>query len=217
MVWKAYSSSWYNTDTGDQKLQIRHHLEMNILASDIIEFEMSFRPNSKPYATSATAIGEDYFICKLTQDSDSPQFWTADISDGYYLCEASTPDGNGDYCNGVDYSAKSQETQDSVSWATPYADDDEKDFWCTHAGDKDTWSPFECTAIQCPVWRNLDTLDVTRDLSFTTTAADQMNVRIGRAMLRINSDTTGFDSAAAGPLAAQLDIPVYMGGLFGLS
>ena len=43
-----------------------------------------------------------------------------------------------------------------------------------------------------------------------------MNVRVGRAMLRINADTTGFESAAAGPVAAMLEIPVYMGALSGL-
>ena len=35
-------------------------------------------------------------------------------------------------------------------------------------------------------------------------------------MLRINADTTGFESAAAGPVAAMLEIPVYMGALSGL-
>lgn len=201
--WQVYSSSWYNEDTGEQKFRIRHYLEMDILASDIIEFEISFRPNSKPYATSTSVIGEDYFICKLTQDSDSPQFWTADISDGYYQCTGSV-DGNGDYCDGTSYSTKYQETQDAVSWATPYDDDDEDDFWCTHAGNEDTWSPYECTAIQCPVWRDLDTLDASQDLSFTTTADDQMNIRIGRAMLYINSETSGFETPAAGPLEATL-------------
>ena len=167
---------------------------MDILATDIIEFEISFRPESKPYATSTSVIGEDYFICKLTQDSDSPQFWTADISDGYYQCSATTPDGTtGDYCNGSDYSSAFQETQDAVSWATPYDDDDEDNFWCTHAGSEDEWSPYECTAIQCPVWRDLDTLDASQDLSFTTTVDDQMNIRVGRAMLYINKETTNFE------------------------
>ena len=105
-----------------------------------------------------------------------------------------------------------------MSWATPYVDDDDTDFWCTHAGDENTWSPYECSAIQCPVWRNLDTLDVSKDLSFTTTAADTMIVKMGRAMLYINADDTtgGFQYAAAGPMDADLSIDVYTGALSGL-
>ena len=83
---------------------------MNIMASDIIEFEVAFRPNSKPIAVSATVIGEDYFVCKLTQDSDDPRFWTADITEGYYQCTAAaagdTGMGAGDFCDGLAYSAQ---------------------------------------------------------------------------------------------------------------
>jgi hypothetical protein len=54
------------------------------------------------------------------------------------------------------------------------------------------------------VWRDLDTLDASQDLSFTTTADDQMNIRINRAMLYINAETSGFETAAAGPLTETL-------------
>lgn len=105
-----------------------------------------------------------------------------------------------------------------MSWATPYVDDDDTDFWCTHAGDENTWSPYECTAIQCPVWRNLDTLDVSKDLSFTTTAEDTMVIKVGRAMLYINADdsTGGFNVAAAGPVDENITINVYTGAISGL-
>ena len=47
--WQLITSNWYNTDTGEQKFMIKHKLTMDILASDIIEFEISMRPKSNPY------------------------------------------------------------------------------------------------------------------------------------------------------------------------
>lgn len=165
---------------------------MNILSSDVIEFELSFRPGRSPYALDKDLIGEDSFSCELTHDVDGdPRFWKANVEEGFYKCEAVTADGNNDFCDGSAYSNKDayNENADAVSWATPYADDDEKDFWCTHAGSEDVWSPYECTAIKCPLWRDLDTLDVTNDLAFAQVKAgvsDTMNIRVGRAMLYIN-------------------------------
>ena len=68
---------------------------MDILATDIVSFEISFRPGSKGETTSASVIGEDSFTCKLTQDSDNPQFWTADITDGYYTCSGGNDPATG--------------------------------------------------------------------------------------------------------------------------
>ena len=188
---------------------------MNILAADEIEFEISFRPESKGYAATANGLGEDYVVCKLTQDTDDERFWTADISAGYYTCVngVNTVDyglGVGDYCGGgVDsYSSKFAETQDDIQWAVDVDDaDDETSFWCTHAGSKDTWSPYACTAIECPIWRDLDTLDPTEDLSFNTNGDDVMNIKIGRAALFVNSST--YNYAARGPLAENLRINVW--------
>ena len=94
---------------------------MNIMASDEIEFEVSFRPTSKGYASTNAVLGEDYVVCKLTQDSDDKRFWTADISAGYYTCAngVNTEDyglGTGDYCAGGNtvYSSKFAETQDDI-------------------------------------------------------------------------------------------------------
>ena len=43
-----------------------------------------------------------------------------------------------------------------------------------------------------------------------------MNIRIDRAMLYINSETSGFETPTAGPLEAMLQINVYTGALSGL-
>ena len=52
ILWQLKTSSWFNTETGEQKFQIIHYLKMNILASDIIEFEISMRPLSNPKGVS---------------------------------------------------------------------------------------------------------------------------------------------------------------------
>lgn len=52
------------------------------------------------------------------------------------------------------------------------------------------------------MWRDLDTLDVTNDLSFKAVKAgvsDTMQINVGRAMLYINEATTGFATPATNP------------------
>lgn len=64
------------------------------------------------------------------------------------------------------------------------------------------------------MWRDLDTLDVTSDLSFLEVKAgvhDFMNIRVGRAMLYINEATSGFATPAKGPLLKTLQIGVWNG------
>lgn len=209
--WKLLTSTWFNTDTGDQKFQVKHWLQMNILETDIIEFEVSFRPGSKgAQPTTDQLIGEDSFACELTINADDKRFWKANIEEGYYKCTGTGPN----YCDGASYSARGAhaENTDGISWATPYADDDEYATWCTHAGDKDTWSPYECTQIICPMWRDLDTLDVTNDLSFVEVkegTSDTMEILVGRAMLYINEATTGFTTPAKGPTEQTLSVGVW--------
>lgn len=58
---------------------------MNILSSDVIEFEISFRPGRSPYALASNLIGEDSFSCELAHDVDGdPRFWKATVEEGYY-------------------------------------------------------------------------------------------------------------------------------------
>ena len=216
--WKMLTSTWYNTNTGDQKFQVRHWLQMDILETDIIEFEVSFRPGSAgPQPASVTVIGEDSFACELTINADDKRFWKANIEEGFYKCNSVATAGEfctGNYIDGTaSYSARAgnAENGDGISWATPYADDDEYDTWCKHAGSKDVWSPFECTEIVCPMWRDIVTLDVTNDLSFAEVKEgvnDTMNILVNRAMLYIN-DATNFATPARGPLEQKLEIGVF--------
>ena len=165
-------------------------------------------------------IGEDSFVCVLSINPDDKRFWKATIEEGYYTCGGTNAVGDAvrGSCNldGGVFSTRGQfnEAADAISWATPYSDDDPKDFWCKHVGSHSTWSPYECSEIICPVWRDLDTLDVTNDLSFREVKAgvnDYMNINIGRAMLYINEATSGFNTPATGPLENQIKIGVWNG------
>jgi hypothetical protein len=144
--WKLLTSTWFNTDTGDQKFQVKHWLQMNILQTDIIEFEISMRPGSQgAQPASVDVIGEDSFACELTNNADDRRFWKANIEEGWYKCTSTTTPNT--FCDGAGYDTRGAhaENGDAISWATPYPDDDEYDTWCTHAGSKDVWSPYECT------------------------------------------------------------------------
>ena len=210
------TSTWFNTDTGDQKFQVKHWLKMDILQTDIIEFEVSFRPGSQgTQPTSVNSIGEDSFACELTNNADDRRFWKANIEEGYYKCTSNVVAG--EFCTGntdsASYSARAAnaENGDGISWATPYADDDEYDTWCKHAGSKDVWSPYECTEIICPMWRDLNTLDITNDMSFADIKAgtsDTMEILVNRAMLYIN-DATDYTTPARGPTEQKLSIGVW--------
>jgi len=62
------------------------------------------------------------------------------------------------------------------------------------------------------MWRNLNTLDVTNDLSFAEVkegTADTMEILVGRAMLYINEATPNYNSAVKGPAEATLSIGVW--------
>ena len=211
--WQLLTSTWFNTDTGDQKFQVKHKLKMNILQTDIIEFEVSFRPGSQGlHPASADVIGEDSFACELTNNADDRRFWKANIEEGWYKCQSTTVAG--EFCDGAAYDIRGAhaENGDGISWATPYADDDEYNTWCTHAGSKDVWSPYECTEIICPMWRDLNTLDVTNDLSFAEVkpgVSDTMEILVGRAMLYINEATPNYSSPVKGPTTGTLSIGVW--------
>jgi len=62
------------------------------------------------------------------------------------------------------------------------------------------------------MWRDLNTLDVTNDLSFAEVkegTSDTMEILVGRAMLYINEATPNYNSAVKGPTEATLSIGVW--------
>ena len=169
-------------------------------------FEVSFRPSLLGDSQDINSIGEDYVTCEMAQSSSDGAFWTATVSEGYYLCKNDANPSN--VCSDPtafldDDSANYVQTPESTSdWVTPWTDDDPKDFWCTKANTKkgDPLSPFECTALKCIVERDLDTGDDVRDLKFQSSSVgpvvDKLVIQPGRAKLYINKTASQFAFAA---------------------
>ena len=199
-----------NTDTGDKKMRWYHELTANILDTDQITFEVSFYSGTDSEANAAqrkdiSAIGEDGGQCTLQISSSTPTYWTATVSDIYYVCNnsgyttsddplvrcytASTTSG-GTGSNDYTSDTPTVETTDENDWAVPDDGDDNFDSpWCTRAGSSGSWSPFRCSKIVCVMERNLivetdkdctqSGSDTCYDFNFTTsdTTNTQMQIR----------------------------------------
>lgn len=162
-----------------------HKLTADLFATDVVEFELSYRSTSTGVATADGGFGEDFYICKMSQSSSDNAFWDPDITDGYYRCTGGTDAV--DKCkatiaNPVTYNA---ETQSASSWTAPFKDDDWENPWCTKAYSKSmtTYTPFECTQLICIVERLMDTGKPTEDIKFdpTNAAGEAMTIKPGRA------------------------------------
>ena len=204
LQWVIEHQSVFYEDSGEEKLRMTHKLTANLFATDVVEFELSYRSKSTGVATSNTVLGEDFYICKMSQSSSDNAFWDPDISDGYYTCSTAVS-GPSDFCAAgtvtepVTYTA---ETQSASAWTAPFKDDDWENPWCTKAYSKSmtTYTPFECTQLICTVERLMDTGKPTEDIKFDPTHAggEAMTIKRGRAMLRINaSKQTYFQNAVA--------------------
>ena len=71
----------------------------------------------------------------------------------------------------------------------------------------ETLDPFECSAIQCVIERNVDTGDDVRDYKFTPSDTEKMIINEGRARVFINSDKPDFAFAAYNPEPIELSVP----------
>ena len=129
----------------------------------------------------------------MSRSSSDGAFWSASVAEGFYQCDGSVA---ADVCSlivdddNLSATSYTQQPESTSDWETPYADDDEDDFWCTKANTTigAVLSPFECTALQCIIERDLDTGDTDNDFRFTptTSAEDTMVIQPGRAKLYIN-------------------------------
>jgi hypothetical protein len=195
--WRIEAYGAYYEDSGDEKIQIIHKLTADIKATDVVLFELAFRPNSLPPATDTATIGEDYVRCEMSRSSTDGAFWSASVTEGYYICKGTDVT---DVCKGVatDPATLSDDSPESTSdWAAPYTDNDPADFWCEkHNTVKGAvLNPFECKSLRCVIERKLDTGDTAKDFKFTT--PDEMVIKPGRARLYINKSTTQFAFAAS--------------------
>lgn len=160
----------------------------NIFATDTVNFEIAYRPKNLDPPTDKTTIGEDYVQCDMSQSSSDGAFWSASIAEGMYVCKG---DDTADVCLYIVDDTKYEQNPESTSdWVTPYADDDETDFWCTKANTTigAELLPYECTQLQCVIERDMDTGDTDNDLRFTPSPSnsDFMVIQPGRAKLYIN-------------------------------
>ena len=191
-----------------------HYLTADILETDQIMFEVSFYTGTDAEANTRQTkkiadIAEDGGRCTLQISSASPTYWTATVSDIYYVCNNSqfTEDSDDPLVRCYDTSPNDNtytndtptvEANDENDWTVPDDGDDEfDDPWCTRAGSSGSWSPFRCKSIICVMERNMVTeddkdsaTDSYYDFAFSTDGVDDiMQIRPERAKLYFNKDT----------------------------
>lgn len=116
--WRVETNSVFYEDDGTEYLRITHLLKANIMATDIVLFELSYRPGSAGSATDVNSIGEDFARCQLSRGTTDTRFWTAQLSEGYYRCTGSTP---ANVCDGLSYASEVSEATGN-DWRSPYID-----------------------------------------------------------------------------------------------
>ena len=162
IIWVLKVSTVINEDTGDVMLRWYHDLTANILKTDKILFEVSFYAGTDAQAATRQsadigAMAEDGGQCALQINSDDTQFWSATLSDIYYICNNTEYNASNDgplvrcvgnnsagAANTNDYTSDTVnvEAADENDWVLPYEDNNSEAKWCTEAGSKTTWSPF---------------------------------------------------------------------------
>lgn len=162
VTWKVLSQTRFYEDSGVQKLRLTHVLDANIFYADSVQFELSFRPESQPAPTDASALGEDFVRCQLSVDTADRRFWSATLIDGYYTCNSSSDPL--DKCSGVTEAELGEVSEPSTDWVTPFSDEPTgtESPWCTNASTLgEAESDFACTRIKCFMERAFDTGDST--------------------------------------------------------
>ena len=136
----------------------------------------------------------------MSQSSTDGYYWAASVAEGYYICDGADAANVCLYItDDANYEQKPESTSD---WVTPYSDDEPDDAWCTHTNTVigDALSPFECSAIQCVIERDLDTGNVVEDFRFTPGTAtgeeDYLVIAPGRAKLYINKTLGNFQTGS---------------------
>ena len=84
--WTVTAWGVYYEDSGEQKIRLQHNLYANIFATDVVLFELAFRPKTLGKPTDTVSIGEDYVQCEMSRSSTDGAFWSASVAEGYYIC-----------------------------------------------------------------------------------------------------------------------------------
>ena len=183
--WIVKTQTILDEDTGIQSLRVTHELTADILASDVVQFELAFIPLSRWSSgtniagvtigidnTSATNLGEDAGRCSLTINTSNNKFWQATLSDGWYKCDlpavnppvlgwgtVSYPNKCSHLTNTWGTDGANVESSSTNNWVAPFTDIDPENPWCTQANTLTTYSPYQCSKIKCIMQRPLDTGD----------------------------------------------------------
>ena len=127
IVWKMYSMTVYDEDSGKESIRLRHYFEGPITADQEIRFEVVFRSESDPF-TDRKVMESDSGTCSMIENKVDTRFWTQSAGDGYYKCDGET-------CGTL--AAPSYPTPDkfqadtTIDWVNPVLDDDENNPFCT--------------------------------------------------------------------------------------
>lgn len=209
----------YYEDTGEYKVRLMTELEAKIYATDVVAFEINFRPSSLPDPKDVDTIGEDQVKCDMTRSTSDGAFWTANVSEGWVACgsltnvanrcipDATVADEMTKYFDNTFWTPSDESTSD---WTTPFLDDDPENFWCTKTNTSDgaVLVPYECSKLRCYMERLIDTSDTIKDLKFSPTvdAVDKMVILPRRAKVYINKSTFAFP--AVNDSKIELTIPL---------
>lgn len=77
----------YYEDTGVQAVRLMAELTADIFATDVVTFEVNFRPKNQGNAMDTNSIGEDTVSCEMTRKTSDGAFWSANIVDAYVTCK----------------------------------------------------------------------------------------------------------------------------------
>jgi len=75
IVWKMYTKTVYDEDSGKESLRIRHYFEGPLKADQEIRFEVVFRTESDPF-TDRKVMESDSGTCTMKQNAIDTRFWT---------------------------------------------------------------------------------------------------------------------------------------------
>ena len=74
LVWKLYTYTALEYDTGNEYFRMEHELTADIKATDEVTFNVAFTSASDPW-TNKMVISDDGVICKVVQSTQNTLLW----------------------------------------------------------------------------------------------------------------------------------------------
>ena len=179
--WGVKTRGIYDQDTGATWIQVNHTLTMDILATDMITFDLNFDNEATGKSiVEPNVITYDSSRCIIKQNTRDTDYWEMTPFDGYWFKSSDSP-------------PKYTYTQDYVTsqdWKCRIIDDAtlDTDKFCQKppaVTPPTPASPYACKSLKCVVERPLITNDNLYDAQFSTTTGtpEFMVIKPGRALL----------------------------------